>query len=82
MAEHFFKFDWYSKCKKVWCREIREGKDRKNKFSIEWTQGIWLGHSRNSLEFIIGTEDEVVRIFAVRRERAMTGDCTTDSSRK
>ena len=52
---------------KVWYREMREGTDRRNKFSSEWKQGIWLGHSRNSFELIIGTEERVVGAFTVKR---------------
>ena len=52
---------------KVWYREIQEEKDRKNKFSSECMQGIWPGHSRNSPEFIIGTEEGEVRASAVKR---------------
>ena len=41
---------------KVWYKQIRETKDRKDKFQSEWEKGIWLGHSRASNEVLIGTE--------------------------
>ena len=33
---------------KVWYKQLREGKERKDKFSSEWHEGIWLGHTRIS----------------------------------
>ena len=50
----------------VWYRELRENKERRDKFSTEWKEGIWLGHSRNSNETLVGTDDGVVRAFAIR----------------
>ena len=52
---------------KVWYKELREGKDRKNKLASEWKQGAWLGHSRNSNEAVIGTPEGVVRAYAIKR---------------
>eukprot|EP00974_Lingulodinium_polyedra_P097698 9470319-Lingulodinium_polyedra.AAC.1 len=53
---------------RVWYREVREQKERKEKFATEWKEGVWLGHTRNSNESIIGTKDGVVRAYAVRRQ--------------
>ena len=52
----------------VWYKEIREGKERRDKFNSEWKEGIWLGHARNSNEIVIGTKDGAVRAYAVRRK--------------
>ena len=52
---------------KVWYKELRETKERKNKFDCEWHDGIWLGHSRCSNEILIGTRGGVVRAYAVKR---------------
>eukprot|EP00973_Karenia_brevis_P064143 8913014-Karenia_brevis.AAC.1 len=51
----------------VWYKEIRRQKERDNKFSSEWMEGIWLGHSRSSNEILIGTDAGVVRAYAVKR---------------
>eukprot|EP00973_Karenia_brevis_P000835 115507-Karenia_brevis.AAC.1 len=53
---------------RVWYRQIREYKERKDKFDSEWKEGVWLGHSRNSNEVLIGTKDGVVRAYAIRRQ--------------
>ena len=55
---------------KLWYKELRDGKERKNKLSSEWAEGIWLGHSRGSNEAIIGTRDGVVRAYALKRMAA------------
>ena len=47
-------------------KQVRESKDRKNKFKSEWKQGIWLGHAPCSDEIIIGTSSLVVRAFAIK----------------
>ena len=52
----------------VWYKQVREGKERKDKFNSEWEEGIWLGHARNSNEAIIGLNDGVVRAYAIRRK--------------
>jgi len=52
----------------VWYRRIRTSKDRKDKFSTEWEEGLWLGHARNSNEHIIGTGEGVIRAYAIRRQ--------------
>ena len=53
---------------KVWFKEIRDTKERKNKLSTEWKEGIWLGHSRASNETILGTDTGIVRAYAVKRQ--------------
>ena len=53
---------------KVWFKQIRDQKERKDKFDSEWREGIWLGHSRNSNEVLVGTKDGVVRAYAIRRQ--------------
>ena len=52
---------------KVWYKQIRDGKERKDKFSSEWKEGLWLGHARGSNDTLIGTREGVVRAYAVRR---------------
>ena len=49
---------------KVWYKRIRETKERKNKFSSEWEEGLWLGQSRSSNEMIIGTAQVVIKAGA------------------
>ena len=52
---------------RVLYKEIRENKDRTNKFDNEWKEGVWLGHARQSNVTLIGTKDGVVRAYAVSR---------------
>ena len=51
----------------VWYRELSAGPS-KNNFETAWKEGVWLGHSRQSNEAIIGVEEGVVRAFAIRRK--------------
>ena len=44
------------------------GKERQNKFDSEWREGLWLGHARTSNEHILGTEEGVVRAYAIKRQ--------------
>ena len=53
---------------KVWYKELRTGKERKDKFESEWHEGVWLGHSRDSNEAIIGTTAGTVKAYAVKRQ--------------
>jgi hypothetical protein len=53
---------------KVWYKEVRENKERKDKFCTEEKEGIWLGHTRNTNEAVIGTKAGVVRAYSVRRQ--------------
>ncbi len=52
---------------KVWYKEVREGKDRKNKLDSKVKIGVWIGHARNSNEVLIGTKEGVVRAYTVWR---------------
>ena len=52
---------------KVWYKEVREGKHRKHHLETEWKEGIWLGHSRNTNEALIGTREGVVRAYSIKR---------------
>ncbi len=52
---------------KVWYKEIRETKERKEKFCSEWREGIWLGHQRSSNEALVGTNRGVVKAYSVKR---------------
>ena len=45
---------------KVWYRQIREGKERKDKFEREQKEVLCLGHSRTSNEVLIGTKEALV----------------------
>ena len=53
---------------KVWYKELRQTKERQDKFDSEWREGIWLGHSRNSNEHLVGTTDGVIRAYSVKRQ--------------
>lgn len=53
---------------KVWYKELRANKERRDKFESEWREGIWLGHSRGSNEAIIGTQEGAVKAYAVKRQ--------------
>ena len=55
---------------KVWYKEIRATKERKDKFESEWREGVWLGHRRNSNEHVIGTRSGAVRAYAIKRKDA------------
>ena len=55
---------------KVWYKQIRASKERKDKFESEWQEGIWLGHRRNTNEHVIGTRDGAVRAYAIKRKDA------------
>ena len=53
---------------KVWYHESRDGKERKEKFTSECKEGIWLGHTRNSNEAVVGTKEGVVRAYSIKRQ--------------
>ena len=53
---------------KVWYKELRVGRERREKFHSEWREGLWLGHARTSNEHVIGTSDGVVRAYAIKRQ--------------
>ena len=52
---------------KVWYKKIREGKSQEDKMEIEWEEGLWLGHNRNSNEVLVGTKEGVVKAYALKR---------------
>ena len=52
---------------KVWYKQIRESKERKDKMDSEERLGVWMGHHRQSNEHVIGTTDGVVRAYSIRR---------------
>lgn len=51
---------------KVWYKELRVGKDRRNNMDSEWHEGLWLGHNRKSNEVLIGTKLGIVKAYAVK----------------
>ena len=57
---------------KVWYKEVREGKERRNQLETEEKEGIWLGHARSSNEALIGTREGVVKAHTVRRQTEET----------
>jgi len=50
----------------VWYKEIKENKA---KADSAWTEGIWLGHHRESNETLVGTNEGVVRAYAIIRKQ-------------
>ena len=56
--------------KKVWYKQIREQKERKDKIESEWYKGQWLGQNRSTNQTIVGTAEGVVRAYATRRQDA------------
>ena len=53
---------------KVWYKQIREQKERKDKIESEWHECLWLGQSRSTNETIVGLAEGVVRAYATRRD--------------
>ena len=51
----------------MWYKELH-GKKEKHKMESDWKEGLWLGHSRNSNEVLIGTREGVVRAWAIRKK--------------
>ena len=49
-------------------RKLSEDPGR-NKLESPWEEGLWLGHARSSNEALIGTENGVVRAWAVKRRQ-------------
>ena len=52
---------------KVWYKELRQHHERRDKMESEWFEGLWLGHTRNSNEHLIGTHGGVVKAYSVKR---------------
>ena len=44
-----------------------QGGERRIALESDWEEGVWLGHSRESSEILVGTVEGVVKAFAVRR---------------
>ena len=42
-------------------------RDRHQALEERWAKGIWLGHARCSSEVLIGTDQGVVKVWAVKR---------------
>ena len=61
---------------KVWYKELH-GKKEKHKMESDWKEGLWLGHSRNSNEILIGTREGVVRAWAIRKSPTRTSGTGT-----
>ena len=53
---------------RVWFHEARPHKERRDKFDSECHEGVWLGHTRNSNEALVGTAEGVVRAYSIRRQ--------------
>ena len=53
---------------KVWYKELHGKADNKHKMETDWREGLWLGHSRNSNEILVGTREGVVRAWAIRKK--------------
>ena len=51
----------------VWYRLIRVGEGGVDKYDSEWRKGVWLGHTRNSNEHVIGTPEGVLRAYSIKR---------------
>ena len=54
-------------CERVLYKQIREGKNRRDKLESEDRESVCLGHSRNAYECLIGTTEGVVRAYSFRR---------------
>ena len=61
----------------VWYRQQRAGGGNQRSLATRCQAGVWLGHTRNSSEVLIGTTHGVVNAWAVRRrpqEERWTGE--------
>ena len=52
----------------VWHKELKSKTEAQNKLETQWQEGVWLGHTRDSDEALIGSTDGVVKAFAVRKK--------------
>ena len=50
----------------IWFKELKAQTEKPHKFVSDWQSGLWLGHSRNSNETIVGTKEAVVQAWAIR----------------
>ena len=53
----------------VWYKKTSKHKVG-NKMEAKWESGVWLGHTRDSNEVIIGTAESSIRAYAVKRMAA------------
>ena len=42
----------------VWYKELKSKTEAQNKLESQWQEGIWLGHTRDSNEALIGNKEE------------------------
>ena len=42
-------------------------RDRHQALEERWSKGIWLGHTRGSAETLVATDQEVIKVWAIRR---------------
>ena len=54
----------------MWYREVRQGKQQKDKGESEMREGVWLGHADRTNEVLVGTESGVIRVYDVIRKPA------------
>ena len=52
---------------RIWFRRLSASGDRKRAMESKWEEGLWLGHSRDSNEAIVGNKDGVNKAWSVRR---------------
>ena len=52
----------------VWYREVRHGKQQREKGESEMKDGVWLGHANQTNEILIGTPEGVIRVYDVKRK--------------
>ena len=58
---------WFLCARKYVAENIKKAKIVKTNFPSEWRQGVWLGNSTKSSEFITDTEEEGVRALAINK---------------
>ena len=52
---------------KVWYKQIREGKHKRNQLETEEKEGIWVGPARKNNETPIETKEQIIRAYIVKR---------------
>ena len=52
---------------KIYDKQLKAKTDQQNKMDSGLEEGLWLGHTRNSNEILVGTLNGVVRAYAVRK---------------
>ena len=50
----------------VWYKKTEKHKAA-NKMEAKWEKGVWLGHTRDSNETVIGTSDATIRAYTIKR---------------